>query len=75
MPDWHNSIWMSALGAVAFGIVGIVLTILGYFLFDAAARRIDVQTELAEKHNIAVAIVAAAVIIGVAMVVSAAISG
>ena len=75
MPEWHDSIWKSVLAAVAFGIVGIVLTILGYFLFDLAARRSDVQTELAEKHNIAVAIVAAAVIIGVAMVVSAAISG
>jgi putative membrane protein len=75
MNDWHSSIWMSVLGAVAFGLVGIVLTVLGYFLFDLAATRINVQTELAEKQNIAVAIVAAAVIIGVAMVVSAAISG
>ena len=61
--------------AIVFGLIGILLTLLGYKVFDWSATKIDVQKELAEKHNIAVAIVAAAVIIAVAIVVSAAISG
>jgi uncharacterized membrane protein YjfL (UPF0719 family) len=65
-----------AIGAaIVFGLIGIGLTLLGYKIFDWSATKIDVQRELAENHNIAVAIVTAAVIIAVAMVVSAAISG
>jgi putative membrane protein len=66
----------AAVGAaIVFGLIGIALTLLGYKVFDWLAPRIDVQRELTENRNVAVAIVAAAVIIGVAMVVSAAITG
>lgn len=67
--------WTTIVSALVFGLIGIGLILVGYKLFDVAATKIDVQNELAEKHNIAVAIVVAAVIIGVAMVVTAAISG
>ena len=67
--------WQPMVSAIIFGLIGIGLTLLGYKLFDVAATKIDVQKELAENHNIAVAIVVAAVIIGVALVVTAAISG
>jgi len=66
---------MAVVSAVLFGLVGIALTLFGYKLFDWLAPKIDVQEELANKGNIAVAIVVGSVIIGVAMVVSAAVSG
>jgi putative membrane protein len=72
---WHNTFFLAVLSAIAFGLIGIVLTLLGYKMFDAITPRIDVQRELAEKHNIAVAIVVGAVIIAIAIVVAAAISG
>jgi uncharacterized membrane protein YjfL (UPF0719 family) len=59
--------------AVVFGLLGIVLTLLGYFVFDWITPRIDVQKELAERQNIAVAIVCAGLIIGIAIVVARAI--
>ena len=72
---WDAKSLVNALGAsILFGIVGIGLTLLGYKVFDWILPRIDVQKELGEKHNIAVAIVAAAVIVAVGIVVSAAIS-
>jgi len=58
--------------SIVYGIVGIVLTIAGYRIFDWISP-IDVEKELGEKHNIAVAIVTAAVILGIAIVVAAAI--
>ena len=64
----------SLLWAVIFGVVGIVLIIAGYRIFDWVSP-IDVEKELSEKHNIAVAIVCAAVIIGIAIVIHAAIAG
>ena len=59
--------------SVIYGVLGIVLTIAGYKIFDWITP-IDVEKELSERQNIAVAIVCAAVIVGIALVISAAIS-
>jgi uncharacterized membrane protein YjfL (UPF0719 family) len=60
------------LAAALFGVLGIALTMLGYKVFDWITPNLDLQRELGEKGNIAVAIVVAAVIIGtVILVVSA----
>jgi putative membrane protein len=67
--------WMAVLASLIFGLIGIALTIIGYKMFDVCATTIDVPKELTEKQNVAVAIVVAAVTIGVAMVVSSAITG
>jgi uncharacterized membrane protein YjfL (UPF0719 family) len=63
---------ITLLWSLIYGCLGIVLTIAGYKIFDWITP-IDVEKELGEKQNIAVAIVCAAVIIGVALVVAAAI--
>ena len=56
--------------AVIFGLIGIVLAVLGFKIFDWITPRIHVETELAEKHNVAVAIVCAAVILGICHIVA-----
>jgi putative membrane protein len=61
------SLAISALGSVVFGLIGIGLLLIGYFLFDLLARRIDVQQELA-KGNVAVAIVVGALLVSVAYI-------
>jgi len=65
----------AAMATVIFGVIGIFLTLFGYKIFDWILPKIDVQKELGENRNIAVAIVAAAVIVSIGIVVSAAISG
>ena len=47
-----------------------ILAILGFKVFDWITPRIDIQRELAEKHNVAVAIVCAAIILGISYVVA-----
>jgi putative membrane protein len=59
----------NVISATAFGLLGIVLLLLGYFLFDWITPRIDVQKELTEK-NMAVATVVAALLIGIAYIVA-----
>ena len=59
---------------VIYGVVGIVLTVAGFKIFDWMTP-IDVEKELGEKQNIAIAIVSAAVILGIAIVMHAAIGG
>jgi putative membrane protein len=67
--------WLSVVSALIFGLIGIVLALLGFKLFDWITPKIDVETELAEKQNVAVAIVCAAVILGVSYIVAQVVSG
>jgi putative membrane protein len=62
-----QGMWMGVVAAAVFGAVGIVLLLAGYLLFDLITPRIDVQKELCEK-NVAVAIVVAALLLGIAYV-------
>jgi uncharacterized membrane protein YjfL (UPF0719 family) len=57
------------IASLAFGITGIFLLLLGYFLFDRLTPRIDTQKELQEK-NLAVAVVIAALLLGIAYIVA-----
>jgi uncharacterized membrane protein YjfL (UPF0719 family) len=76
MQMWHpDSLWMAVVSTVVFGLIGIILTIVGYKLFDLVSTKIDVDRELTEKQNIAVAIVAGSVIIGTAIVIAAVVGG
>ncbi len=61
---------MGILAAVSFGILGIAMAILGFKIFDWLTPKIDLEKELAEKNNLAVAIVCAAVILGICYIVS-----
>jgi putative membrane protein len=51
-------------------VVGIALAVLGFKVFDWITPRMNIQLELSEKHNIAVAIVIGAVILGVCYIVA-----
>ena len=67
-----HSFALALLATAAFGFLGILLCVLGFKVFDWLLPKIDVERELAEKHNIAVAIVMAAVILAVSAIVIAA---
>jgi putative membrane protein len=64
----------SLLAAVVFGLTGIVLILFGFKVFDWMTPGIKIEHELAEKHNIAVAIVIAAMILAVSIVIAAAVT-
>ncbi len=54
--------------AAAYGVVGIILAIVGYFLFDLVEWRINFAEQL-KAGNLAVAIVVAAFILGICFIV------
>ena len=68
-----DTVWLALMYALLFGLLGILLTVFGFKVFDWVLTRVDVESELAEKHNIAVAIVVAAVVLGISIVVAAAV--
>jgi putative membrane protein len=69
----EKNFWFSVMSALIFGLIGIGMTVLGFKVFDWMTP-INMVEQLAEKHNIAVAIVVAAMIIAVGIVVAAVIS-
>jgi len=71
----HSNSVPQALGLmVLFALVGIVTAILGYRLFDKFTPG-DLHKEIIENKNTAAAIVAGTVILGVSIIVAAAIIG
>ena len=72
---WHATSVGQAVGyMLLFALVGILTAIVGYKLFDKATPG-DLSREIIENKNIAAAIVAAAVILGVCLIVAAAMLG
>lgn len=71
----HSNSVPQALGLmVLFAVVGIATAILGYRLFDRFTPG-DLHKEIVENKNVAAAVIAGAVILGVSIIVAAAIIG
>ncbi|MFO0814854.1 MAG: DUF350 domain-containing protein [Gemmatales bacterium] len=70
---WHpGSMLESLLSAALFGALGIIMAIIGFKLFDWITPG-DLGNEITGKSNIAAAILAGAVVIGVSIIMAAAI--
>ncbi len=75
VPSWHPQSLLQMIGNVLiFAGIGIAAAIIGYKVFDKCTPG-DLQREIIEHKNIAAAIVAAAVIIGVSIIIAAAMLG
>ncbi len=69
---WEHE-WAGFVSALIFGLLSIALAVLGFKVFDWITPRIDIQHELGEKHNVAVAIVVAAVVLGICHIIAVAV--
>jgi len=63
-------LWRLLVDASIFGIVGIILLIVGYYVWELVTPY-NVRKELEENKNVAVAIVVAAFILGMSIVIAA----
>jgi len=71
----HANSIPQALGLmVMFAVIGIVVAIVGYRMFDKFTPG-DLHKEIVENKNVAAAIIAGSVILGVSIIVAAAIMG
>lgn len=71
--SWPPTTLLEAAAASAiFGIIGIVLAIFGFKLFDWLTPG-DMQEEILKKNNLAAAIVSGAFIIGICIIIAAAV--
>ena len=73
--DWHaTSLGQAVFHVAVFSLLGIGLAVLGYKIFDLCTPG-DLHKEIVEHRNTAAALVGAAVILGVCVIVAAAIVG
>ena len=74
-PSWHAQTLPAAIGYVLlFAGIGIAAAIAGFKLFDWCTPG-NLQKEIIENKNIAAAIVSAAAILGVSIIIAAAMLG
>ena len=66
------NIW-DLLSTATYGVLGIALSVLGYLVFDLITP-FSLGKELVEDKNIAVGIVVAGIIIGISIIIAAAVS-
>jgi putative membrane protein len=69
VPD---NFWLAVVSSTTFGLIGIVLLILGYKLFDWLTPNLHFQDEL-KKGNIAVAIIVGVLLASIAHIAANAI--
>ena len=73
---WHQleKLGMNALATIIFAAIGIVLAIVAFKLLDLFTPG-KLNEEILQKQNIAAAILAAAFILGICIIVAAAVHG
>jgi uncharacterized membrane protein YjfL (UPF0719 family) len=73
--SWHAQTFGQAVAyMLVFAIIGIVVAIAGYKIFDKCTPG-HLNKEILEHRNVAAAIIAGAVILGVCIIVAAAMLG
>ena len=73
--SWHaQSLTGAVLNMIIFAVIGIGIALVGYKVFDKCTPG-DLTNEIIENKNVAAAIIGAAVILGVCIIVAAAMVG
>jgi uncharacterized membrane protein YjfL (UPF0719 family) len=73
--SWHaQTLGQALLYTFLFAASGIIIAIAGYKLFDLFTPG-DLHKEIIEKQNVAAAIVAGAVVLGICLIIAAAMIG
>lgn len=68
IPLEFQSLAHALLGTAAFGILGILLMLAGFKLFEFITRRLDIEKQL-DNQNMAVGVVVGSLLIGISLIV------
>jgi len=71
---WHPTSFLSAvIASIVFGLIGIVLAIVGFKLFDLVTP-FNLEKEICQDKNIAVGILCGAIVLGICHIIAASMS-
>lgn len=68
----RQSLMEGVLSTLVFGVIGIVLAVVGFKVFDLAIKA-DIEKEIFENKNMAAAVLAGAVVLGISLIIAAAV--
>lgn len=72
---WHATTLLQAVAyMVLFAAIGIILAVVGYKIFDKLTPG-DLHREIIENRNVAAAVLGGAIILGVCIIIAAAMLG
>jgi uncharacterized membrane protein YjfL (UPF0719 family) len=75
VPTWHaQTLLQAVINVLLFAFIGVAAAIAGYKIFDKCTPG-ELTREILEHRNVAAAIIAGAVILGVCIIVAAAMLG
>ena len=63
------------VNSLIFSVLGVIILTLAFIVIDKITPSVDLWKEICEKQNMAVAIVVAAIFLGIAMIVASSIHG
>jgi putative membrane protein len=67
-PTEFMGLLHALLGSASFGLLGLILMVVGFKLFEFVTKRLDIEQQLANQ-NVAVGIVVAALLLGISLIV------
>ena len=73
--DTLASAWHNVINAVVFSAVGLIVFVIGFVLLDLLTPQVHVWNQICRDKNVALAIFLGSIVIGIAMIISAAIHG
>ena len=68
-------LFQNMLTALAFAFLGMAVLGIGFYIIEKITPRVHIWNELIEKQNTALAIVLGSALLGIALIVSAAVHG
>jgi putative membrane protein len=66
----RQSLTEGIISTLIYGVIGIVLAVIGFKVFDLAIKA-NIEKEIFENKNMAAAILAGSVVLGIALIVAA----
>ena len=67
MINWH--------AVLVFSFLGLLILLVGFILLDRLTPRVHIWRQVNDEKNVAIAIVIGAFVIGISMIISAAVRG
>ena len=68
--QWHN-----VVGALIYSAIGLAIYVIGFILLDILTPRVHIWREILHEKNLALAVLMGAIVIGIAIIIAAAVRG